>query len=235
MESFVVFDIETTGISPIENRITEIGAVKVVNNQVVEEFNQLINPEVNIPSNIVALTGITDKLVRHEPTIEEVLPEFIDFCSDFVIMGHNISFDFSFIKANALRYKLAFEKDAIDTLAIARRVLCNLPSRKLSYLCSHYAIDYLNGHRAYNDAYCTYELFTRLKEDYYEEHMELFLAKPIHWKPKKISAITSKQKAFLAALVKKHQVILDKQIDDFTKSEASRAIDNIIHLHGKAR
>ncbi|QUI25481.1 3'-5' exonuclease [Vallitalea pronyensis] len=235
MESFVVFDIETTGISPTNHRITEIGAIKVVNNQVVEEFNQLINPEVVIPNNIVALTGITDKLVKNEPMIEDVLPEFIDFCRDFVIMGHNIAFDFSFIKANALRHKLVFEKHAIDTLTIARKVLCELPSRKLSSLCKHYAIDYLNGHRAYNDAYCTYELFNRLKQDYYEKHPELFVAKPIHWKPAKTSAITSKQKAFLAALVKRHQVILDKQIDELTKSEASQAIDRIIHLYGKAR
>lgn len=235
MESYVVFDIETTGISPVDHRITEIGAVKVVNDRVVEEFNQLVNPEMNIPHNIVALTGITNDLVREEPTIQEVLPRFIAFCEDFVIMGHNITFDFSFIKANALKQELAFEKNAVDTLAIARKLLCDLPSRKLSYLCSHYNIDYLNGHRAYNDAYCTYELYNCLRKDYYEAHTELFLAKPINWKPKKVSAITPRQKSYLNALVKKHQIILDKDIDTYTKSEASRAIDHIIHLHGKAK
>lgn len=235
MKSFVAFDIETTGISPLDNRITEIGAVKIVDNEVVEKYNQLINPETPIPANIVSLTGITDDLVRNEPTINFVLPDFIDFCRGFDILGHNIKFDFSFIKTNAQKLNLSFEKNALDTLTISRKVLNELPSRRLGCLCEYYSIDYLNGHRAFNDAYATYELYKQLKTDYYEGNEDLFVPKPILWKPKKVSAITYKQKAYLAALIKKHNVILDKHIDELTKNEASRAIDNIINTYGRAR
>lgn len=235
MESFVVFDIETTGISVMDNSITEIGAVKIVDDEVVEQFNQLINPETMIPENIVLLTGITNEMVRDKPNINFVLPEFIDFCRGFDILGHNIKFDFSFIKANAKKLNLAFEKKALDTLTISRKVLRDLPSRKLGCLCEYYNIDYLNGHRAYNDAYATYELYKQLKTDFYMGNEDLFVPRPILWKPKKVSTITYKQKAYLAALLKKHNVTLDKHIDELTKNEASRVIDNIINTYGRAR
>ncbi|GMQ62046.1 3'-5' exonuclease [Vallitalea maricola] len=235
MKNFVAFDIETTGISPMDSRITEIGAVKIVDGNVVDEFNQLINPEISIPDNIVSLTGITDELVKDKPTINFVLPDFIDFCKGFDILGHNIKFDFSFIKTYALKLNMNFEKNALDTLAISRMVLKDLPSRRLGCLCDYYRIDYLNGHRAFNDAYATYQLYNQLKADFYEENKELFIPKPILWKPKKTSAITYKQKAYLAALIRKHNVVLDKQIDELSKSEASRAIDNIINTYGRAK
>jgi DNA polymerase-3 subunit alpha (Gram-positive type) len=235
MESFIAFDIETTGISPVDNKITEIGAVKVVKGRVVDKYSQLINPQVSIPSNIVKLTGITDELVKEKPIIDSVLPEFIHFSEDYPILGHNIKFDFSFIKANALKLNLTYEKEAIDTLSIARVALKELPSRRLGCLCEYYNIEYLNGHRAFNDAYATYELYNLLKEQFYNELEELFTPKPILWKPKKQSPITYKQKSYLSALIKKHSVVLEKPVDELSKSEASRAIDNIIKTYGRAR
>jgi DNA polymerase-3 subunit alpha (Gram-positive type) len=235
MDSYVVFDIETTGISPMDSRITEIGAVKIVKGKIVDEFNQLINPQISIPKNIVELTGISDELVKNKPSIELVLPQFLDFCEGFNILGHNIKFDFSFIKANAIKLGQSFEKKEIDTLAISRIVLKDLPSKRLEAMCDYYKIDYLNGHRAFNDAYATYNLFIHLKENYYEDNKDLFVPKSIQWKPKKASSITYKQKAYLEALIRKHNVIFNKQIDELTKSEASKAIDNIISTYGRAK
>lgn len=230
----IVLDIETTGINPQYNKITEIGAIKVENNKVIDKFNQLVNPEITIPKNIIDITGITNEMVANKPSIEKVLPEFIKFCDNNVIVGHNIRFDYSFIKMNAIRMNLTYERKGIDTLKIARILLGDLPSKKLGCLCSHYNIDYLNGHRAFNDAYATFELFNRLKEDHYETTPELFRAKAIHWKPKKESPITIKQSKFLLDLIKKYNIMVEYRIEELSKSQASRAIDNIIRTYGKA-
>ena len=94
----VVFDIETTGFSPIKNRIIEIGAVRVTDGKIVDKFSTFVNPEVPIPYDIEQLTSINDGMVISAPTIEEVLPEFLAFCEGAVMVAHNASFDISFIK-----------------------------------------------------------------------------------------------------------------------------------------
>ncbi|PKM49540.1 MAG: DNA polymerase III subunit epsilon [Firmicutes bacterium HGW-Firmicutes-7] len=233
MDQFIVFDIETTGFQPETNRITEIGAIKVIEGKIVEKFSELINPEVQIPEEITALTGISNTLVKDRPTINEVLPRFIEFCDGYDVMGHNIIFDFSFIKANALKQKLRFDKAGIDTLFIARTFLNHLEKRSLGFLCNHYQITRINEHRAYDDALATYQLFKMLKKDFYcEEKKDLFVARPLHFKPQKIEPITEKQERFLQHLVTKNKVKLVKPIKEFTKSEASRQIDLIINQHG---
>ncbi|PKM95200.1 MAG: DNA polymerase III subunit epsilon [Firmicutes bacterium HGW-Firmicutes-1] len=233
MDHCIVFDIETTGFQPETNKITEIGAIKIENGKPVEFFSQLINPEVKIPKEIIELTGISDELVIEMPTIHEVLPKFIEFCEGYDIMGHNIMFDFSFIKANALQQRLRFDKAGIDTLLIARALLSRLEKRSLEFLCNHYGIVRINEHRAYDDAVATYELFLRMKEEFYsDESKDLFLPRPLHWKPQKVEPITLKQERFLEQLVHKNKIKLAKPINEYTKSEASRQIDLIINQYG---
>lgn len=235
MEQWVVLDIETTGFFPDSHRITEIGAVKVIDDKVVDRFSQLINPQTKIPAEITKLTGISDKMVSKMPTIEEVLPEFIRFCDHYNIMGHNILFDFSFIKYNAMLQKLKFDKKGLDTLSIARHFLSQLEKRSLTYLCQYYNIDRAHAHRAYDDAQATYMLYRRIKEQYYNEQNDyLFLPRPIHWKPQKNQQITEKQERYLKHLVSANNITLAKPICEFTKSEASRQIDLIINQYGKS-
>ena len=99
-QSFVVFDIETTGFSNVNDKITEIGAVKIENFKVVDRFSELINPQKDISYKIQELTGITNDMVRDKPTIEEILPKFMEFVGDSVLVAHNAAFDVGFIKKN---------------------------------------------------------------------------------------------------------------------------------------
>ena len=121
--TFVVFDIETTGFSPVANRIIEIGAVKVDKGQVVDRFSVFVNPEVPIPFEIEKLTGINDSMVMEAETIETILPQFLDFVGDAVLVAHNANFDVSFIKENAKRQHLPVDFTYVDTVGIARMLL----------------------------------------------------------------------------------------------------------------
>lgn len=121
--SYVVFDIETTGFSPIKNKIIEIGAVKVINGEITERFSTFVNPQVPIPFEIEKLTSINDEMVMEAPVIEEVLPRFLEFCEGCVLVAHNASFDISFIRENAERQQLPFDYTYVDTVGIARVLL----------------------------------------------------------------------------------------------------------------
>ncbi|TCT12167.1 DNA polymerase-3 subunit alpha (Gram-positive type) [Natranaerovirga pectinivora] len=235
MENYIVLDLETTGMNPFYSKITEIGAIKVINGEIKEEFSMLVNPLTEIPEQIVSLTGINDKMVKDAPTIEEVLPEFLNFTGgqNMPIVGHNIIFDYSFIKYNALMIGKSFERKGIDTLHIARKTLRGLESRSLSYLCKHYNIENNSAHRALSDTKATYEILNYLKKAYYLTNKELFMPKPLHWKPKKENPITDKQRNYLEALLNRYQLSINKSIEDLTKSEASKKIDEINFQYGR--
>ncbi|KAB1437667.1 PolC-type DNA polymerase III [Candidatus Galacturonibacter soehngenii] len=163
-DTFVVFDIETTGFSPIKNRIIEIGAVKVKNGEIIERFSSFVNPQVPIPFEIEKLTGITDNMVINEPLIDEVLPKFIEFCNGAVMVAHNAGFDMSFIKANCDRQKLICDYTVIDTVAMARFLLPSLSKYKLDVVAKSLGISLDNHHRAVDDAGCTAEIFVKFIE-----------------------------------------------------------------------
>lgn len=161
---YVVFDIETTGLSSINDKITEIGAVKISNNKIVEKYNQLVNPEKNIPIKIQELTGITNDMVQDKPTIEEVLPQFLDFVGNAVLVAHNANFDVGFIKQNCNRLNIEFDYTYLDTLQLSRQLLTELKSHKLNKLAKHFKVSLENHHRASDDAQATAEIFLKLSE-----------------------------------------------------------------------
>jgi DNA polymerase-3 subunit epsilon len=201
---------------------------------ITEVYSQLINPKVSIPEKITEITGITDEMVKDMPTIHEVLPEFVDFCLDYPIMGHNVLFDYSFLKTNAVRQGLRFEKKALDTLLIARKIMPDLPSRSLTSLCELLDIKREQAHRAYDDAKATYSLYLLLKDSPRAYgHNKLFEPKPIYFKPQKESPITDKQIRFLSDLCSRYECTLDKPIKSLSKSEASRQIDLNLSFHGR--
>lgn len=161
---YVIFDIETTGLSDRNDRITEIGAVRIKNGEIIETYNQLINPEVSIPEKIVKLTGITDELVRDEPRIEEILDEFIEFCGDSILVAHNSSFDMGFIKRNCERLNIEINNPVLDTLYLTRVLFPELKNHKLNTLCKHLEVPLENHHRAVDDAKATAGIFIKSLE-----------------------------------------------------------------------
>lgn len=157
----VVFDIETTGFSPLKNRIIEIGAVRVEEGRIVDKFSGFVNPDVPIPFEIEKLTGINDNMVLDAPKIDRVLPEFLEFCRGAVMVAHNAGFDISFIKENARQQGLEFNPTVLDTVSLARVLLPNLNRFKLDTVAKELKINLANHHRAVDDAGATAEIFVR--------------------------------------------------------------------------
>ena len=160
-DSYVVFDIETTGFSPEINHIIEIGAVKVENGQIVDRFSSFVNPQVPIPYRIEELTHINDKMVIQAPTIDVVLPEFLEFCSGCVLVAHNADFDVSFVKKKAEMLGLGLNATYVDTVAMARFLLPSLNRFKLDTVAKAVGVSLDNHHRAVDDAACTAEIFVK--------------------------------------------------------------------------
>lgn len=232
--SMIVVDIETTGISPEYHRITEIGAIKVIEDEVVGTYSQLINPEAVVTEEITRITGLTNAILETQPTLDKVYPEFYAFCEELPLLGHNIMFDFSFLKHHGGQLGYRFERSGMDTYPLAHRYLPDLKSKSLTSIIAHMGIEREIAHRAFHDAKATYEVFHALKTKYATEaDMHYFMPKPLHWRAKKQSPITDKQKSFLQSLINQHKLYTDVDVETLTKSEASRYIDRILFLKGR--
>ncbi len=159
---FVVFDLETTGFSPINSKIIEIGAVKICDGRIIDRFSTFVNPEIPIPLRIEKLTGINDKMVADSLSIKEVLPQFLDFCKDAALVAHNASFDYSFIKNKSEKLGINFSATLVDTVSLSRYLLPRLSRFRLDTVAKHLDIKLKNHHRAVDDAEATAEIFIKL-------------------------------------------------------------------------
>lgn len=159
---FVVFDIETTGFNKERDRIIEIGAVKIKDGQTADTFSSFINPQISIPERITELTSITDDQVKDAQTLEEVLPRFLRFCGDAVLVAHNAGFDTGFIETKARELGLGeIENTVVDTLELARGLYNQLRRYTLDSVAKHLGISLENHHRAVDDAQATAEIFNK--------------------------------------------------------------------------
>ena len=226
IQTYVCVDLETTGLNPKTDKIIEIGAVKVVEGEIVDRFSSFVNPGRKLEERIVELTGITDEDLADAPPIEEVLPQILEFAGDAILLGHSVLFDFSFLKKAAVNQKCTFEKEAIDTLKISRKYLADLESRSLDYLCGHFAIPH-NAHRALADAEATHILYGKLLDRFYSAEEDLFRPHKLIYKAKKDSPATNSQKERLYRLTSQHNITLGVDVEMLTKSEASRIIDKL--------
>ena len=173
-EEFISFDIETTGFSSQNDRIIEIGAVRIKNGEILEKYDTFVDPEIDIPERITELTGITNEMVRGQRKIEEVLPEFLNFVGDRLLIAHNASFDTSFIRRAAERTKLQFNNPYLDTVAMSRYVNPDLSKHKLDVLAKYYDLGDFNHHRACDDAEMLALIFFKMIDKLREEGVTNF-------------------------------------------------------------
>lgn len=204
MDNCIVCDLETTGFSS-NAEIIEIAALKIINGTVTDTFQTLIKPSTAIPSFIQKLTSITNEMVQDSPSIQEVVPSFLDFIGDFPLIGHNIStFDLPFLNRVLLHtLNLELKNDFIDTLILARKKL-SLDNYKLSTIAEYFSVDTGNAHRALTDCYITYECFKKMQQ-LPDKKME----NNTHFRSQKHSKIISKKTAASKDLLKNLQKIVD--------------------------
>ncbi len=169
--TFVVFDIETTGFSAVNDRIIEIGAVKVENGVITEKFSEFVNPERPIPFEIEKLTSINDRMVEDAPNISVILPRFMDFCKGSVLVAHNADFDTGFIRHNCEVLGLPYDYTYVDTLGIARSFLEGLKNYKLDTVVEAMGCTLANHHRAVDDAGATADVFVRFLERFKKKNI----------------------------------------------------------------
>lgn len=165
LSDYIIFDIETTGLDSSYDEVIEIGAIKVKNNKIVSKFNSLVKPKNEIDEYITELTGITNEMVKDAPTIEEILPDFMDYIGNDILIGHNVNFDINFIYDNLYRNKFdVLTNDFIDTMRISRKLLPELPHHRLIDLAKYFKIDSTNNHRSLKDCEITMNVYENLKE-----------------------------------------------------------------------
>lgn len=244
IDTYVCIDLETTGLNPKLDKIIEIGAVKVIQGKKAGSYSSFVNPGRKLDERIVELTGIRDEDLEQAQTIEQVLPEVMEFLEDvpkgisegdsldIPLLGHSILFDYSFLKKAAVDQKLTFEKQGIDTLKIARKYLADLEHRSLDYLCNYYQIPH-HAHRAMADAEATCTLYEKLAELFYTEEEALFRPSPLIFHVKRDTPATKRQKELLYRLLQQHKITLNADVERLTRSEASRFTDKIFLEYGR--
>ena len=160
-DEIVCFDIETTGLKVTQEAITEIGAVRLRNGEIVETFQTFVDPERRLTPEIIGLTGITDEMLRGAPKLKDALTAFLAFAGDAPLAAHNAEFDISFIRAGCRKCGIPFEPTYIDTLILAQNLLPGLGKYKLDIVADHLQLPQFNHHRASDDAVPVAQMLTK--------------------------------------------------------------------------
>lgn len=173
-DNYVVFDIETTGLSPKKDEIIEISALKIYNNQIVDRYTSLVNPGRSIEEFTTKLTGITNEMLEFSLSYKDVLPQFLSFVGDSIVLAHNANFDINFIYDKCLFHlETAFRNDFIDTLSLSRKLFPNKLKHTLQALVSEFGINESVKHRADADCLCAYKLYEYIKKYIVENNIDL--------------------------------------------------------------
>lgn len=232
LEEYVAVDLEMTGLRLVRDKILEIGAVHMRGRCEEGRYHTMVNPGIEIPKEIQELTGITQEMAGQGIETARAVEEFLQFAKGLPLIGHNISFDYGFLKQGAANAGLELEALVADTLKIARKVLPKEQKKSLDALCETYGIPLAVHHRALEDAAATAQLFEIFKEQFGSTQPELFVPFPMQIKVKKQGPITPRQKKYLKELADYHKIELP-MMDGFTKSQASRLTDQLIARYGR--
>lgn len=233
LEEYLVVDLEMTGLNPKTDTILEIGAVKVQGKQVQETFNCLVNPKRQLREQITTLTGITNDMAESGIELDTAMKAFREFAEDLPWVGHNIVFDYRFVKQWEVNHRIKRECYGIDTLKIARKCQPELEKKTLDYLCEHYHITRKIRHRALEDAMANQMIYEYFENKFIEQMPELFVPKAFQCKVKRQTPATLRQKNYLKELAEYHKIVLDVPIEQLSRSEASRLTDRLIHQYGR--
>ena len=178
-EGYTAVDLEMTGLNAKKDKILELGAVRIRNGKMEDIFSVIVNPGVLISEEITALTGITAEEAADGAPADEALDRFFAFLGEDALIGHNVQYDYSFLKQWAVNQKRSFERSAVDTLKLARKFLPKEQKKDLKSLCALFGIERRAAHRALYDAKAAAELFFILKTEYEDKEPEAFFTKPV--------------------------------------------------------
>ncbi len=159
---YAILDIETTGLSPAREKITEIAIFLHDGTKITDEYSTLINPEKKIPYRITQITGINNRMVENAPRFFEVAAKIVKFTEGAIVVGHNVRFDYGFIRQEFMRLGFDFQRETLDTVKLSRKLIPGHPSYSLGKLCKSIGIDNHARHRAAGDALATVKLFELL-------------------------------------------------------------------------
>ena len=224
ISDYIAIDLETTGIRLSKDKIIEVGLLKVKDSHIIDTFSCVINPDMQVDDKILELTKISKIELENAKRIHEVINHIVDFCEEYVLLGHNTIFDYSFVKKEANRAGLEFEKRGIDTYKLCKRVLPENVRKNLTDACNYFGIERKNSHRAFSDAYYTHVLFQEIIKNF--KTLEIS-SEAMKVKIKKFVPIRKRTKEDLQKLLNCHRIGCKVNIDLLSESEAKRMMDKI--------
>lgn len=235
VNSYIALDLEMTGLNPKLDKMIEIGAVKVIDGKIEDTFETFVDPGRRLSDDVTRLTGITNGMLKDAKAPQEVCPPLYKFLNGFVLLGHGLQFDYSFLKKYAVNADIPYEADGIDTLKLARKLLTGAKSNRLSDLCAYFGIEH-RAHRALSDAFAAHELYQRLLQDFYsEESKRYFQPAKLNYAVKKEQPATKRQIENLQGLLNFHGLRSEYEVALMTKNEISRYTDKIILQYGRMK
>ena len=224
ISDYIAIDLETTVIRLSKDKIIEVGLLKVKDSHIIDTFSCVINPDMQVDDKILELTKISKNELENAKRIHEVINHIVDFCEEYVLLGHNTIFDYSFVKKEANRAGLEFEKRGIDTYKLCKRVLPENVRKNLTDACNYFGIERKNSHRAFSDAYYTHVLFQEIIKNF--KTLEIS-SEAMKVKIKKFVPIRKRTKEDLQKLLNCHRIGCKVNIDLLSESEAKRMMDKI--------
>lgn len=233
IENYVVIDLEMTGLNAKTDAILEVGAVRVRDGKVTDTYGTLLRTGRKLSKQVMELTGITEEMAENGADPEDAMGEFFAFLGEDILVGQNVIFDYSFLKQWAVNHNFSFERNAVDTLKLARRFLPAEQKKDLESLCTYFSVEREQAHRALDDALATYQVLECLKAEYGGACGEAFEPHPLLYKAKKQTPATGRQIEYLKRYAAYYNVELPESLELLTRSEASRLTDWLIAQHGK--
>ncbi len=235
VSSYIAVDLETTGLDPKQDKIIEIGAVRVLDGQIRETYETFVNPHRKLGEEVASLTGISNEQVETAPEIKEVIKELLEFAGNLPLLGHHVIFDYSFLKQAAVNQGLGFERRGLDTLKLARKFMPPEEKKNLKAACTYFGVEINLSHRALADSMASHLLYQEMVKRHGEEESSEFTSQDLIYKVKKEQPASKRQKEHLQDLLKYHRIVLSVQTDHLSRNEISRITDKIIAQYGRIK